>query len=211
MKNTVIASLGAAMLVAAANAAVIVNQPNDTGAGYTSQDFTDFPAYSGSCFDDFTLSTTTQLGALTVFGVDYNGGTAAANISVVARIFLAPDLNTSAIATVVGTQVGSDLVFDMSSVNLGAGTYWLSAQVVRPFIGGGQWGWNTSSTTNGAHSMYHNPGGGFGVGTSPVSTEELGNGAWDMAFVMEGTEVPAPGALALLGAAGLVGSRRRRA
>ncbi|MFO0962496.1 MAG: hypothetical protein U0625_06265 [Phycisphaerales bacterium] len=209
MKNTVIASLGAAMLVAAANAAVIVNQPNDTGNGYTSQDFTDFPAYSGSCFDDFTLSGQTQLGALTVFGQDGAGGNSGANVAVVARIFLSPDLTSGAVATVVGTQVGGDLVFDMSSVTLNAGTYWLSAQVVRPFGGGGQWFWNTSTTTNGAHSMYHNPGGGFGLGTSPVSTTAFGNPDWDMAFVMEGTEVPAPGALALLGAAGLLRRRRR--
>jgi len=110
MKNTVIASLGAAMLVAAANAAVIVNQPNDTGNGYTSQDFTDFPAYSGSCFDDFTLSGQTQLGALTVFGQDGAGGNSGANVAVVARIFLSPDLTSGAVATVVGTQVGGDLV-----------------------------------------------------------------------------------------------------
>ena len=143
MKNTVIASLGAAMLVAAANAAVIVNQPNDTGIGYTSQDFTDFPAYSGSCFDDFTVGSQTQLGALTVFGTE--NGSPAANFAVVARIFLSPDLTSGAVATVVGTQVGSDLVFDMSSVTLNAGTYWLSAQVVRSFTDGGQWYWNTSS------------------------------------------------------------------
>jgi MYXO-CTERM domain-containing protein len=207
MKNTVIASIGVALIAAAANAAVIVNQPNDTGNGYTSQDFTDFPAYSGSCFDDFTLSGQTQLGVLTVYGTE--GGTSGANIAVVARIFASPDLTSPALGTVVGTQVGADLVFDMSSVTLNGGTYWLSAQVIRPFGGGGQWFWNTSSTTNGAHSMYHNPGGGFGVGTAPVSTAVFNNPQWDMAFTLEGTEVPGPGALALMGAAGLLRRRRR--
>jgi hypothetical protein len=52
--------------------------------------------------------------------------------------------------------------------------------------------------------MWHNPGGGFGLGTDPVSTEVLGSLQWDMAMRLEGTPVPAPAVLAILLAGGLV-------
>jgi MYXO-CTERM domain-containing protein len=83
--------------------------------------------------------------------------------------------------------------------------------VNRPFGGGGgQWYWNTSATTNGSVGLWQNPGGGFGAGTGlqPNGALNGGNSA-DWAWTLEGDKVPAPGALALLGLAGLAGRRRR--
>ena len=61
------------------------------------------------------------------------------------------------------------------------------------------------------NSAGRNPGGGFGVGfdwfeAGPV----FGAIDWGGAITITGKNVPAPGALALLGMAGLVGRRRRR-
>lgn len=187
-------------IAAPALAGSVADQPNDVGSGYTSQDFPDFPDYTGSCFDDFALSATTALGALVVYGSDSFAGGGSANLNVIARIFTAPNLEGSALATVSGSQSGSDLSFDFTGVTLDAGTYWLSAQVVRPFNEGGQWFWNVSSTMNGAQAMYHNPNGGFGFGTDPVPITTLGATAYDLAFYLEGSAVPAPAAGFLVGA-----------
>ena len=184
---------------------IILDQPSTNGTGYTSQDFTDNPVYTSSCFDDFTIGDTYNLTALRVYGTDQ--GSSSGNVDVIARIFSTPDLTGVALATVSGTQVDQDLTFDFTGVTLTAGTYWISAQVVRP-VSSGQWYWYTSSTTNGAHAMFHNPGGGFGVGGDPVSTTAIGMNEYDMAFTLEGY-VPAPGAVAVLAAAGLMRRRRR--
>lgn len=204
-------TLGVVGFVETGQGGVIADQPNDLSNGYTSQEFTDYPQYTGSCFDDFALLEATILGSLRVFGTDYSSTGGSTNVDVVARIYLTPDLSTSAIATVSGVQSGSDLLFDLSSVTLDAGTYWLSAQVVRSFDAGGQWFWNVSSSTNGAQAMFHNPGGGFLVGTEPVPITALGATAHDMAFLLEGEPVPTPasGIAAAIGAA-LAWRRRRR-
>ena len=199
------AVIGACAAAVPSVADVILDQPSTNAVGYTSQDFTDSPAYTGSCFDDFTIGSTYNLTSLRVYGTD--SGSSSANLDVIARIFTTPNLSGIALATVSGTQSGQDLSFDLTGVTLGAGTYWISAQIVRP-LSGGQWFWYSSSTTNGAHAMFHNPGGGFGVGGDPVSTAAIGMNEYDMAFTLEGT-VPAPGAIAVLAAAGLMRRRRR--
>ena len=59
--------------------------------------------------------------------------------------------------------------------------------------------------------MWQNPGDAFGLGSAPMLTSAIGSADYDLAFKLEGAAAPAPGALALLGAGGLVGTRRRRA
>jgi hypothetical protein len=206
MRNMICtAVVGACAAAVPCVADVILDQPSTNGTGYTSQDFTDNTVYTSSCFDDFTIGGTYDLTSLRVYGTDQ--GSSSANVDVIARIFSTPNLTGVALATVLGAQVGQDLSFDLTGVTLGAGTYWISAQVVRP-LSGGQWYWYSSSTTNGAHAMFHNPGGGFNVGGDPVSTTALGMNEYDMAFTLEGV-VPTPGAMALLGLGGLIGRRRR--
>ena len=76
-----------------------------------------------------------------------------------------------------------------------------------------QWFWyQTGDPVSGSEAWIQNPGGGFGAGTgaNPGSSSGFGFGRNDMAFVIEGDVVPAPGALALLGLGGLVAGRRRR-
>jgi len=185
-----------------ASADIIVDQPDLALPGYASQDFPDFPDFTCSVFDDFTLTQSYELTALRVYGENSFSGGEAEDIDVRLRIFTDPNLLGSPLAAVSGTDINGVLSWDLTGITLGPGTYWISAQVERPFNSGGQWYWRASATTNGAHAMWHNPGGGFGLGTDPISTESLGSQYYDMAFTLEGV-VPVPGAAALLALGGL--------
>lgn len=201
-------SIGLALALACAPtaiSAIVVDQPPAAGS-LVSQDFPDMPADSTSCLDDFTITSALDLVSLVVFGQD-SLAQPGPDVAVLARIFLAPDLTSTPLFTVSGVRTGDDLSFDMTGISLGPGTYWLSAQVSRPLASGDRWGWIVSSTANGQQAMLHNPGGGLGLGTEPISIGDLGSPAWDMAFRLEA--VPAPGTLTGLALAGLVGRRRR--
>lgn len=203
------AVLSAAATAATVSADVIVDQPASDAGDVASQIFPDpYAGYTCGAFDDFTITEGYDLTALTVYGTDSISGGGAANVSVIVRFFTSPDLNNAAVASRTGTQVGTDLFFDLTGISLGAGTYWISAQVERPFDVGGQWFWRESGTVNGSQAMWQNPGGGFGYGTNPIPITALGQNAYDMAFVLEGV-IPAPGAIAVLGIGALVGRRRR--
>ena len=64
-------------------------------------------------------------------------------------------------------------------------------------------------------TAFRNPGGGFGIGgdwqnVAAIDGTGLWVGGYDASILIEGTIVPAPGALALLGMGGLFCARRRR-
>lgn len=192
-----------------ARADIILDQPDTGLTGYASQEFTDLPDYTCSVFDDFTLTQTYNLTALTVYGENSIGGGDMHDVDVRLRIFTEANLGGTALATVSGTDVDGVLHWDLTGITLGAGTYWVAAQVVRPYNPGGQWYWRNSATMNGAHAMWHNPGGAFGLGTDPISTELLGSQYHDMAMTLEGV-VPAPGALAAMAMGALARGFTRR-
>lgn len=203
------ALLGAFACTALAGADIIIDQPDTGLTGYASQDFSDIPEYTCSVFDDFTITQTYNLTSLRVYGENNSIGGEVYDTDVRLRIFTTPNLTGVALATVSGTETNGVLDWDLTGITLGPGTYWLAAQVVRPFNPGGQWYWRTSATTNGSHAMWQNPGGGFGFGTDPVSTEVLGAEQYDMAMTLEGV-VPAPGAVAALALGGLLRGFRTR-
>jgi hypothetical protein len=190
--------------------AVLVNQNNNGTGTQISQSFGDFPDFTTLSFDDFTLGSAVNLTSLTVYGTE--NGTGVNDFVVYAITSDASNSPSTIYASGLGSQVGSNLVFDLTGVSLGAGTYWVTAFVVRDFGTGGQWFWNqTADAISGSESFVHNPGGGFGLGTDPVSASALFGGVRsDLAFTIEGDIVPAPSALALLGLGGLVAGRRRR-
>lgn len=100
--------------------------------------------------------------------------------------------------------------FDLGNLVLNPGSYWIGLTIDHTFGGGGgQVGVATGSTfvgnPGGLNAWQANPGGGFGFTLQPLSP------AADAAYRLVGTAVPAPGALALLGLAGLAARRRRRA
>lgn len=195
------------MLLSASQAAVIANQPYDGSHAIVSQHTPDAPNFTAIAFDDFTLNATTDLSALTVYGHD--AGEASYNTDVVMQIRTGAFIGADVLFESFGTQVGLDLVFNLTGIQLEAGHYWLSAFVVRPHSDTPIWTWGQSLTTNGEKAMWQNPGNGYGAGIAPLVIANNG-GDYDMAFTLEGTATPAPGALALVGAAGLLGSRRRR-
>ena len=204
------AALSTLGMTAPALADIIVDQPDSLEGGIASQVFgSPFEGYSCSALDDFTITDAYDLTALTVYG-ENGAGSGDDDIAVTVRFLAAPNLGSATIASATGVQSGGVLTFDLTGITLAAGTYWISAQVERNFDLGGQWFWRLSNTMNGAQAMWHNPGGAFGNGTDPVTVDVLGQSRWDMAFTLEGMVVPAPGALALLGSAALVGRRQRR-
>lgn len=204
-----VAAFASFAAASASLADVIVDQQATNIGDVASQAFVDsFEEYSCSAFDDFTILESYQLTALTVYGTDNFEGGGAANVAVIVQFFTDPNLNNAATASRTGTQIGSDLYFDLTGISLDAGTYWISAQVVRSFELGGQWFWRESDTMNGAQALWQNPGGGFGYGGDPIPITVLGQNGHDMAFTLEGI-VPAPGAIALLGLGAWAGRRRR--
>lgn len=108
-----------------------------------------------------------------------------------ADLAITPTGNLSAFGAI---QYQFDL--DISALNLGAGTFWLSVGglLVDPF--GDTFVWNTSTVGNNANASFFYPNSGW-IAFSPSA---------NMAFEI----IPAPGALALLGMGGLIAGRRRR-
>lgn len=207
--NELVASVGlAACCAGGANAAIIVDQPVGAGFGLPSQLFGQpYTDYDCAGFDDFTLQSTWDLTSLTVYGSNDIRGGEALNDSVSLWIHTSPAYQTG--IHVFGTQVGGDLIFDLTGITLGAGTYWLSAQVDRPFTtGGGQWYWSPSNTLVGEAPLWQNPGGAWGGGTGFLPALAF-TSAIELAFTLEGTKVPAPGAIAVVALAGVCGRRRR--
>ena len=201
------------ILAAAASASVvpdvIVDQTASPGVGVASQVFGDLPTYTCAGFDDFTIAGQYQLNTLTILGQD--NGSSSAKIDVIAQVHASPTLDSPSIALVHGVQIGDNLVFDMSAVTLNAGTYWISAQVVRDFSAGGQWYWRSNGgAISGSAAMWQNPGNGFGYGAGTMDCGvPLGTASTDLAWSLTGTAVPGPAGLGAFALAALASRRRR--
>lgn len=209
-----------------ADAVIIVDQTWDGNKNATvAQDFPDFPDFSTFEFDDFSVAGpgffVTALNA-----VGRENGDMSFNIAVIGEIWDGlPGIfgGNIVMSTTAGVENGDGSVtLDFGGQALGPGDYWITLYVVRPFADGGQWFWNRTNANNpnGSEQYFYNPGGGFGFGTDPLPGSKVfdfdndgfpDNIPADLNFVLEGDLIPAPGALALLGLAGLAARRRRRA
>lgn len=189
--------------------ALLINQQNNSAVNRIAQEFGDFPSFNTYQFDDITFGSAVNLTSLTAYGTEAGTGV---NNAVVYVILDNPNVGANVLASGFGTQIGGDLSFNLTGVSLGAGTYWLTAFVVRDFGTGGQWFWNeTADAVSGSEAWVQNPGGGLGIGTAAIPGSQSGVFlSADMAFAIEGDIVPAPGALALLGLGGMIAGRRRR-
>lgn len=232
-------SLGAASLAflgmvgsAHAQTAVFdqIGDGSSFGTGFASQYFPDFAAFDTASLDDFTITGGVgQLTSVEAVVVGFTGFTSFANVQswsievyssvASAGANLTGDVLAFTIAASSGYVTVTDLALgrfrvslDVSSFNLSLadGNYWLAVLPTMPFNPGGQLGVVGSgindgpSVTPNAHQA--NPGGGFGFGATQLILD--GGSPVNLAYRINA--VPAPAALALLGLAGLAGSRRRR-
>jgi len=200
---------GALAMACATHAAILFSQPYDgLGNLYASQNDTNSGGYGqfAQVWDDFTLSSASNLNGVAWTGGYYNPASPAA----ISQFFLgiyADAAGTPGALMAFGNFAGNAgencgggaiCTYSVSFGNylVGAGTYWVS---LVPDIGyPPQWGWATSATgTNNAVQAF------FGTTTSIGA---------NMAFDIMGAPVPEPEtyALMLAGLGGLALAARRR-
>jgi len=189
---------------------------NLDGSIGASQIFEDsFAGYSIAAIDDFTLDGDYNIDSVAFVLNGWNGyaGSAAvieytvniySSIEAAGASLIGDVYSSTGSASGDGGWTGSGELMSMltDGLTLGAGTYLLSVTPRNDFGSNGQTGIMTSDLGN-ANGYQANPNGGFGFGPYQQT------GA-NYAYGMSGSLVPAPGALALLGLAGLAGTRRRR-
>ena len=183
-------------------------------AGSISDNFTDIPDFSTYCMDDFTLSQITELGVLVVYGIETGarGGTAHFRINR-NRDHLNPDPITGGEGT-GGEAANGDWVVSFGGLPCPPGTYWLEFWVTRDFASQGQWLWAHSnvnqgpppSGVRGSEYYIQNPGLGRGWGTglaipgSDPRNPANPNDPRDLAFTIEGLNIPEPNTFFAIGA-----------
>ena len=69
----------------ASKASILVDQSTGIAGNFTSQKFSDFPAFANQSFDDFSLGLAAALTQLTIYGLEQ--GSAAMNTAVVAEVW----------------------------------------------------------------------------------------------------------------------------
>lgn len=198
--------------VANAGGGVIVDQEFDGVNGLASEINT--VVSHAEVADDFFLGGDTPLGTLTAYFLTdptvplnewqanfYQDGAGMPG-SLVTQF-------TNGTATDTGqTAFGFDVVevtFDLGGFNLAGGTNWVSVQGVGNGAGRAFWGTANTDNTNGSQIYFRSDF--FGV-PDWVPGSDIFGGVHDVAMTL--TAVPTPGALALLGLAGLAARRRRR-
>ena len=195
-----------------ANAQVLYAQPYDgTSYSIVSQVFPDLPNFTSYCFDDFNVTGPGwDISQVTAYGTEK--GVAGMNTAVSLAFTTVAD--ASAIATTYnGVEDASGNLVFTQPIHLDPGNYFITAFVTREVKdGGGEWYFKETTPTHGQDSYFSNPGGGFGLGTTPFHV----NPGYDLAFEIDGTQgggvpsaVPEPSsvltfALAALGIGGLM-------
>lgn len=196
---TIAAGLISALVLAApaARAAFIVNQPATADIGLVSTEYTLAPTNSVLEIDSFSTNSPYHLGTLTAFSSS-NGGEIPS--SVFASIYAGGPPGGPG-ATLVATALGaldgaSSIVVDFGGTILPAGTYYLTAGVVRQL--NGIWYWNTTFGGPQALTWPIGAGGAPAPETSPFTNQPLA-----LAYTLTGTPVvaaiPEPASVTLLG------------
>ena len=122
---------------------------------------------------------------------------------------------TASVTQLVNTGAVSGVTLNLETVsNVGFGGWWIGVEFTGANAANTANGWRvmnapTTGSSLNAFGVFNNAGSGvfqafFAFGTPPGSLPSR------MMVDVNGTLVPAPGAMALLGVAGLVGGRRRR-
>jgi len=201
------ALLFALAITAVGAQAATYTQANTGYSNVVSQEFDDLPDFSTYSSNDVSGLGNIVITKAIAWGTEI--GLASQNVSV--KIALGTSANVGSIfASASGTQVGQDLTF--GGLNLAVnGNFHIFFWVDRPFGTGGQWFWNQTQTITGDQTMLHNPGGGFGLGTSPFGISDILGERTDGSFSFDYDIVPEPATMIALGAGvAAVAARRRR-
>ncbi len=213
MKNVTLVAVGAIGVMSSAAAADTLwdNGPPDGSSGYSNATENTF-GIRRALLDDFTLDGDSILqdfhwehiwnffppgsgtGMELLFRSDAGG--APGEVVATANITSYSEVGTG---VTYFDRPGAESWVTFDDIALGAGTYWFEATIVGPEHNH----WLIHTTVLGSECwVNYDDLGGLQSGTNQFGT------AADLYFVLTG--IPAPGALALLGLAGLAGRRRRR-
>jgi type II secretory pathway pseudopilin PulG len=214
-----LALVAVAAFTATATADVLWDQSNYNSGinAFVDQEFDDFPSYSSYMVMD-VVSTGWTVQSVSVYFTLGSGNWANVNQARLNYFAKTGNLPVAADDPTAGATVGVSLTnlgdtWEITAsglnVNLPAGEWWIGLTPLTNFASQGQ-EFHRAAPIMGVDTAWRNPGGGFALGTQWQTTAALGTdwvGVYDGAFKVLG--IPAPGALALLGLAGLLGRRRR--
>ncbi len=188
------------------------------GTLHATQEFIDYGAYSIVAMDDFSISEDMYLTSASMVLGGWNGypgdpsNVTGYTVNIYSSVAAAAGNLVGDVYSMYFTNDGWDanwtggghlVTLDLGGGPLAAGDYWLGITPLNHFAGGfGQTGVYTSDIGDGSGHQA-NPGGGFGM---PDNWQASG---LNYAYSLEGSAIPAPAALALLGLAGFAGRRRR--
>ena len=217
-----LAAVATCALTAFASADVIMDQigsldgANTAGGSVSaSQDFDAYADYDVVALDDFTIDSAMNLSSASMVLGGWNGYAGLTGVDgFTVSIFSSVDAAGASIygdvlamwfdtASANGDWLGGgDLIsFDLGGVELAAGSYWIGITPANAYGANGQTGAYHSDLGDNSGAQA-NPAGAFGFITQSTGV--------NYAYRLDGTAVPAPGALALLGLAGIAARRRRR-
>jgi hypothetical protein len=166
---------------------------NDFGSAVVSQDFeTDFDSYDAELADDFTVpdGPIWRVKEIDVTGQYFSGSGPVRSVNV---IFYS---DKSGVPGKVVHEFDNRKVIDNTgsfaialpkAIWMKPGRYWVSVVANMDFTTGGEWGWETQTTSQGGAALWQNPGGGFGSCTTWGTTGNcVSNGAGDLMFTLRG-------------------------
>jgi len=195
---------------------VLWDQPLSTvnQAAIVNQEFSDIPVYSSFLADDFTVTTPWMVNSIFIPGNGWNGFTTLLNASALTFMIYQDNAGIPAGDPSGGGQLpiwvytlsptdpqititdgtggfpsNTQLTLDVP-VLLPTGHYWLIFYPTMPVSSGGQFGRQPADTANLYTASFINPGGGFGFGSNWLPWTVVGLSQTDMAFRIEGTEIP---------------------
>jgi hypothetical protein len=171
---------------------LVVYQAPDANGYVYAQSFDDLgvPQYSIKEWDDFTVSAPTPLGKGSAFFTppDWSGFWMIPFLVEIADAPGGAEAGANVVHSTYGYgEMGSGLVsWDFNDATLPAGTWWLSVQAMGGYNQGGFVYWRRSGggNPNGSEHYFHNPGGGWGVGTAPVPGSAVYGAPADLAFLL---------------------------
>ena len=227
-------SLGAGCAVLTASNAMAQeiiwdSPPNNDLAAFVDQQFGDFPDFTTALVAHIRLDRAYFIHDITTYFTNLNGiwPNGQDNVEAVLNIIPQDDVLPPNSYDPRGPQQGGAGIKVLASMKwagdrlsmtthlgggivLGEGNWWIG---LTPKLDFGAFGreFHQGSDVFLKNSAGRNPARGFGVGTDWFDAGQTFNFEdWGGAITITGKNVPAPGALALLGMAGLLGTRRRR-